>query len=302
MNCKHLFYFWNVARHGSVSRAAEQLHLTPQTISGQISTLERELGVSLFRRRGRQLELTPQGELAFTHSDEIFRHMKELEGLLRGQGEDGALSFHVGISDMVPKSIAYRLLAPALQIDETVRLRCQENKLDQLFSELAIHRIDLVIADRPLPTGLGVKGYSHLLGKSDMAFFASKKLSGLSSHRFPQCLHTAPMLLPGPENELRVGLEQWFEKHRIHPHIVGEFDDSALMKAFGQEGAGVFPAPAVIADEIKRQYNVRMLGIASGLSVGYYAISAERRLRHPAIVAISKAAHHHLFPTARAVS
>ena len=287
---KQLYYFWNAARYGGISRAAEQLNLTPQTISGQINELEQALNVELFTRRGRRLELTDAGRLAFSHADEIFQIGRELEALLRGHRADEHLLLRVGVSDAVPKSITYRLLAPAYQLPESVRMVCLENKLEELFGELIQHKIDLVIADRPLPSGLGVKGYSHLLGESNIAFYANPKLRKKYSDGFPDSLDGAPMLLPSMQSALRPGLEQWLAQRNILPRIVGEFDDSALMKAFGQEGAGIFPAPAAIAGEIARQHGVKAIGYAQSLSVKYYVISLERTLQNPAVSAIEKSA------------
>ena len=287
---KQLYYFWNAARYGGISKAAAQLNLTPQTISGQINELEQRLNVELFTRRGRRLELTDAGKLAFSHADEIFQIGRELEALLRGHREDERLLLRVGISDVVPKSITYRLLAPAYRLPESVRLVCLENKLEELFGELIQHKIDLVIADRPLPPGLGVKGYSHLLGKSHIAFYANQQLHQKYHADFPASLDGAPMLLPSMQSALRPGLEQWLAQRSIFPQIAGEFDDSALMKAFGQEGAGIFPAPAAIATEIIRQHGVEVIGHARSLSVKYYVISLERTLHNPAVAAIEQSA------------
>ena len=295
INYKQLFYFWNVAKYGGITRAAEQLHLTPQTISGQLSELEQALDVSLFKRAGRRLELTARGKQAYSHADEIFHIGKELEALLRGSQEEGAILFRVGVSNVVPKSVAYRLLSPSYNIEEPVRLICHEDKLEHLFAELALHKIDLVIADRPLPSDLGVKGFSHLLGESRIAFYALPELAQRYRESFPQSLDQAPLLMPGAESALRPSLDRWLSQQQVQPRIMGEFDDTALMKAFGQEGVGIFPAPEVIANEAARQHGVEVIGCAQSLSVRYYAISAERKLRHPAVVAISEVAQTMLF-------
>lgn len=299
LNYKQLHYFWNVAKAGSIVRAAERLHLTPQTISGQIGELERALGTDLFRRAGRRLELTAAGSLALSHADEIFQIGNELEELLRNRCGGGALPFRVGVADVVPKSIAYRLLAPAMALAEPVRLSCHEDKLERLFAELAIHKLDLVIADRPMPSELGVKGYSHTLGRCAVIFHAVPELAARYRADFPQSLNGAPLLIPGGSAAVRGPLGRWFSERRIQPRIVGEFDDSALMQAFGQAGIGVFPVPAVIAEEVRRQCGVEMVGCAEEVVVKYYAISVERRLTHPAVVAISQAAKQDLFGDAR---
>lgn len=289
-NYKQLYYFWQVANSGGITRAAEHLHLTPQTISGQISELERGLGSKLFRRTGRRLELTAAGKLALSHASEIFQLGKELESLLRGDQDSGDLVLRVGVADVVPKSIAYRLLAPALNLPESVRLICQEDKLERLFAELAIHKLDLVIADRSLPGDLGVKGYSHALGHCAIDFHATAALAARYRDGFPRSLQGAPMLVPSTGAALRGPLLRWFSEQQIQPHIVGEFDDAALMKAFGQAGAGVFPAPAAIADEVRNQYQVEVIGRAEKVVVKYFAISVERQITHPAVVAVCESA------------
>ena len=295
LHYKQLYYFWAVAKAGSIARTAQRLHLTPQTISGQISELERTLGTDLFRRAGRRLELTAAGRLALSHADEIFQIGKELEELLRNRSGSDELLFRVGVADVVPKSIAYRLLAPAMTLAESVRIVCHEDKLERLFAELAIHRLDLVIADRPLPYELGVKGYNHELGRCTVAFYAAPELVARYRTGFPHSLDGVPLLTPGESAAVRGPLDRWFSERRIHPRIVGEFDDTALMKAFGQAGVGIFPAPAVIAEEVRHQYGVEIVGGAEDVVVKYYAISVERRLTHPAVVAVSQAAKRVLF-------
>jgi len=290
LNYKQLHYFWRVAKAGSIARAAEQLRLAPQTISAQIGTLEDALETELFRRVGRRLELTAAGHLTLSYADEIFQIGKELEETVRNRPGGGDMLFRVGVADVVPKSIAYRLLAPALGGAGRVRLICREDKLERLFAELAIHKVDLVIADRPLPSELGVKGYSHSLGRTPIAFFAAADLAARYQKGFPQSLDRAPMLIPSDGAMMRGALSRWFAEHEIEPRIVGEFDDSALMKAFGMAGAGIFPAPAILADEIREQYAAQMIGRADSVAARFYAISVERKLTHPAVVAISEAA------------
>jgi len=294
LNYKQLFYFWKVAKAGSIARTAEQLHITPQTISGQLSELEKSLGVELFRRRGRRLELTSAGKAAAVHAEEIFQVGAQLEALLRYPSKYKDLPFNVGIADVIPKSIACRLLAPVMALAEPVRLICHEDKLERLFAELAIHKLDLVLADRPLPTELGVKGFSHLLGGSAVVLMARPDIAARYSLKNIKSLTGAPFLLPGEGAALRGPLEHWLDQQQIHPHIVGEFDDAALMKAFGQIGGGIFPVPAVIAQEMERQYQVQSLGVIEELTIKYFAISIERRLTHPAVVAVSDAAKHSL--------
>lgn len=294
MNLKHLHYFWTVARSGSVAAAAERLHLTPQTVSAQIKLLEDALGSALFQPAGRGLKLTEAGRLALGYADEIFALSDALESSVGRHKGAPSLPFRVGVSDAVPKNIAYRLLAAVTELPEPVRLICQEGKLDRLLAELALHRLDMVVADRPLPSGVRVRGFNHKLGESDIAFFATPKLA--QGRRFPACLDGKPVLLPGEDSAARTRLEAWFESERLTPRIVGEFDDAALMKAFGQAGRGFFPAPAVLAAEVEAQYGVREVGRTGAVRETFYAITGERRITHPAVRTVTDAARDSLFP------
>lgn len=295
LNFKHLRYFWMVAKTGSIARAAEQLHLTPQSISGQLSVFEDALGVALFRRSGRNLELTDAGRRILSYAEDIFTIGDEMLEVVRNQKAKKALPFKVGIADSVSKLVAYLLVEPALKLAEPVRLVCREGRLPSLLAELAIHRLDMIIADRPMPANLNVRGYSHLLGESGLTVFGTRRLAKELSGSFPASLDNAPFLLPGEDVAIRPKLIQWLEANDLRLHIVGEFDDSALMKAFGQAGAGLFVAPTVIADHICRQYNVAKIGRIDSVVEQLYAITTERRLTHPAIVAISKVARRDLF-------
>ncbi len=299
LNYKQLYYFWSVAKAGSITRAAEQLHLTPQTISGQLAELERSLGTDLFRRTGRRLELTSAGKMANEHAREIFQIGNELEQTLKRGGTEQA--FRVGVADAVPKSIAYQLLAPAIALAEPVRLICYEDKLERLFAELAIHKLDLVIADQPLPSELGVKGYNHSLGHCDIALYAVPELAALYREDFPRSLNGAPFLLLGDNVAMQTPLMRWFQEQDIQPRIVGQFDDSALMKAFGRAGAGIFPAPAIMENEIQKQQGAELIGHIKSVVVNYYAISVERRLTHPAVLAVSEAARQSVFASTSSV-
>jgi len=302
LNYKHLHYFLAVARSGGVIRAAERLHLTPQTLSGQIAQFEERLGVPLFRRAGRRLELTEAGRLAQSYAEEIFQTGAELEELLRNGGEERFITFRVGIADVVPKFIAHRLLAPVLELPEAVRLVCQEDRLDRLLADLAIHRLDMVLADRPMPPGTDIKGYSHPLGESALAFMAAPALAGRLIGEFPACLDGARLLLPGRDSALHGALPRWLERQGRHMRIVGEFDDSALMKAFGEAGAGVFPAPAASVPDVMAHYKVVSLGETEDLRERFFLISAERRLTHPAARAVSEHARAGLFAPTRSAA
>ncbi len=295
INYKHLRYFWVVARAGGIARASERLNLTPQTISGQLSLLEENLGEALFTRVGRNLELTETGRLVLSYADEIFSLGGELEEMVRNLPDGRPQLFKVGVVDVVPKSIAYRLLAPALQLPEPVRIVCREGAIDALLTELAVHRVDLVIADGPIPPGVNVRGFNHPLGDCGITFFATSKLARKLGNDFPHSLNGAPLLLPGETTMVRSRLVQWFDGLHIHPRIVGEFDDSALMKAFGRAGTGVFVAPTPIAAEVEKQYDVVAIGQTDEVRDHFYAISVERKISHPAVVAITEMAREWLF-------
>lgn len=295
LNFKHLYYFLAVAKAGAINRAAEKLHLTPQTLSGQLTLFEKRLGVMLFRRTGRRLELTEAGHLAFSYADEIFQVGSELEDSLRNRHDERPFLFRVGIADVIPKSIAYRLLAPALALPDPMRMVCREDKFEPLLAELAIHRLDMVLADRPLPPGMDVKGYSHRLGECGLTFFAAPGLAGGLSGKFPLLLDGAPFLIPGEDSAVRAPLLRWLNGQDIFPRLVGEFDDGALMKSFGQAGAGVFPAPTAIAHEVAQQYGVIPLGSTKAVKERFFLITAERKISHPAALAVSESAHQGLF-------
>ena len=296
MNFKHLHYFWVAAKAGGIMRAGEQLHAAPQTVSTQIKLLEDRLGGKLFRRSGRHLELTDAGQVALGYAEDIFTLGIELESAFR-QARNGArtLDFRVGVADSVAKSVAYRLLEPALNAPEPVRLICGEGKLPELLSQLALNRLDLVIADEPMPKRVSVKAFNHALGSSVMTFFCAPKLKPSLNGEFPQCLNDAPMLVQGASTSIRQQFDSWLIRHEIHPRVIGEFEDGALMKAFGREGRGVFMAPTVLEAEIRAQYGVDVIGRSEELVEEFYAISVERRITHPCVAAISHAARGKLF-------
>lgn len=301
MNFKHLHYFWVAAKAGGVVKAGEQLHTTPQTLSAQIKLLEDRLGRRLFRKNGRQLELTEDGRVALRFADEIFALGGELETALREKRgtREQVLELRVGIEDVVAKSVAYKLLEPALGLAEPVKLICVEGGFNELMAQLALHRIDLVIADEPLTRKLSVKAFNHKLGSSPVSFFAAPELAARLRGPFPQCLDGAPMLVPGGSSSVRPQYDAWLERQGLHPRVVGEFGDGALMKAFGRQGRGVFLSPSVVEDEIVRQYGVQVIGHCEEISDDFYAITAERRITHPGVAAITQAARSELFGGAR---
>lgn len=297
MNYKHLHYFWVVAKAGGVVRAGAQLHTTPQTLSAQIKLLEGRLGCRLLRKAGRNVELTDEGRVALRFADEIFALGRELETTLssaRGAAPQ-PVEFRVGIEDAVAKPVAYRLLEPALALEPAMRLVCTEGRFADLMAQLALHRMDLVIADEPLTSRLGVKAFNHALGRSTMSFFAAPALREKLHGRFPECLNGAPLLLPGAMSSLRPQIEAWLTRHMLHPRIAGEFDDVALMTAFGRQGAGVFVSPRVVERQTKSQYGVHVVGRSDELGEDFYAITVERRITHPGVAAITAAARGDVF-------
>ncbi len=298
MNYKHLHYFWVAAKAGGVVRAGQQLHTTPQTLSSQIKLLEERLGRRLFERSGRKLALTDDGREVLRYADEIFALGSELEAAMRGapRGTGRAeLEFRVGVAELVVKSMAYRLLEPALSLPEPVRLVCSEGGMDDLLAQLALHRLDLVISDQPLPQRVSVRAFNHPLGSSPMSFFAAPSLVATLRGDFPACLDGVPMLLQGAGSVVRQQIESWLVQQQLRPRVVGEFDDGALMKAFGREGRGVFVAPRVLEEEIAALYGVQVVGRSDEIVETFYAISVERRISHPCVAAILQAARAELF-------
>lgn len=295
LNYRQLHYFWVVAKTGSIVRACEQLNLTPQTISGQISLFEETLGVDLFRRVGRQLELTEAGRLALPYAEQMFQLGNELETMLRSQPDEQQILFRIGVADVVPKSIVYRLIAPTMELEESIRITCREDKLERLLADLAIQKLDMVISDSPMPPHLDIKGYNQKLGECGVSFFATRGVAENLWGDFPQSMHGAPLLIPGQDTVVRGRLMRWFAEQKIQPRIIGEFDDSALMKAFGKSGSGVFVAPSVIADEVQNQYDVQIIGQTESVTESFYAITVERKVKHPGIVAITESARNKLF-------
>ncbi len=295
LNYHHLLYFWVVACHGSVTRAAAELRLAQPTVSTQLRTLEEVLGEKLFARTGRRLVLTDVGRLVFRYADEIFGLGRELLETVKGRPTGQPMRLTVGIADAVPKLIAYRLLRPALTVAEPVRIICREDKPDRLFAELAIHELDLVLSDAPIGPTTKVRAFNHLLGECGVTFFGTPALARTCRRGFPRSLGGAPVLLPTDNTALRRSLDDWFESEGVRPRVVSEFEDSALLMAFGQAGMGLFPAPSAIERQVRSQYGVVVVGRLDAVCERFYAISGERRLKHPAVVAISEAARQRVF-------
>ena len=295
LNFKHLRYFWAVAAQGSIARASEILHLTPQTISGQLRELEEQLNAKLFQKSGRNLALTDTGRMVFSYADEMFRLGDELQDVLEGRIPGAAMTLTVGVAMVVPKLLAYRVLEPVLKMEESVRLICQEAPLSDLLADLSVHKLDLVLADSPISPALNIRAYNHPLGESGISFFASQKTARKYAAKFPRSLNGAPMLMPTASSALRRMLEQWFERHKITPTVVAEFEDRALMKAFGEAGAGIFTSPTAVEHDVVAKYGVRVIGRSEEIKERFYAISAERRIKHPAVSAITETARSELF-------
>ncbi len=299
LNYKHLLYFWTVARTGSIARACKELHVTQPAVSAQLQKLEQQLGEPLFARRGRGLVLTEAGRTAFQYADEIFSLGRELADTLRGRPTGKPMRLTVGVTDAFPKLLAYRILSPALRMERPVRLVLQDDRPERLFAELSTHELDLVLADAPLPPTAPVRAYNHLLGECGVTFFAAPALAEAHADGFPASLDGAPVLLPTEGTTLRRGLAQWLDSSGVRPDIVAEVGDSALLKSFGQAGIGIFAVPSAIEAEVRRQYGVAVVGRAEEIRERFYAISIERKLKHPAVIAITQAAREGLFSPPR---
>ena len=290
LNYHHLLYFWTVARIGSVSRAGEELRLTQATVSAQVKSLEIAMGEKLFRRSGRKLILTDTGKVVFRYADEIFSLGQEMMGTLKGRPEGRLARLTIGVADVLPKLVAYRLIEPALSLKHSYRIICREGTNEELLPALALHDVDLVLTDSPIDPALNVKAFNHLLGECGMILFGAPKLAAKYRRGFPHSLDGAPFLMPTRNTTARRSLDQWFDGKNIVPRIVAEFEDNALLTVFGQRGLGLFFAPSVIAVEVQKQFKVNIVGSLADVLERFYAISLDRKLKHPAVVVISAAA------------
>lgn len=295
LNYHHLLYFWTVAREGTVTAAAAALRISQPALSTQLRMLEDSLGEKLFQRAGRKLALTEAGRIAFRYADEIFTLGREFRNELKGRPSGRPLRLVVGVSDVLPKLMVHRLLRPALELPEPLRLSCRESGLQALLGALFAHEVDLVLTDAPHPGGGGFRAFNHLLGECGVEIFGAPALLRRHRRAFPACLDGAPVLLPAEGTRMRMALERWFEARGIHPVVAGDFDDSALLKTFGAEGEGFFAAPAAIAADLQEAYRVKRIGSADGLVERVYAVTSERRLVHPAVLAILKSAKEEVF-------
>jgi len=295
LNYHHLLYFWSVVRTGSVAAASAELRLAPPTISVQIRRLEEQLGEKLLRRSGRRVIPTEMGQAVFRYADDIFSLGRELQDMVRGRPSGRPMHLIVGVVDVLPKSIAHWLIEPALRLGEKVRLLCREADPEQLLAQLSMQTLDVVLADAPIAPSVKVRAYSHLLGETGVSFLASERLAKTHRRRFPQSLQAAPLLLQASNTAIRRSIDQWLDSIDVGPEIVGEFEDSELLWEFGRAGHGIFPVPSVLERHVMRMHRVKLVGRTADARGRYYAISVERRLKHPAVVAICETARQELF-------
>ncbi|HEV7617127.1 MAG TPA: transcriptional activator NhaR [Burkholderiaceae bacterium] len=299
LNFRHLYYFWVVAKEGSVTRAAERLDVAIQTISAQLSLLEQSIGKSLLAPQGRRLVPTEAGRVALRYADQIFLLGEQMQDALADSDVDRTMRLTVGISDSVPKLISSRLLEAALRLPERVKLVCYEDNFESLLGDLSVHKLDVVLTDRAVPSGTTLRVFSHLLGESEIMLFGVPELAKKYRAEFPASLNAAPLLLPTRNNAIRGRIDHWFEAHDLRPDVVGEFDDNALLNTFGRSGLGLFPAPSALAADVEEQFSAIPVGEITEVREQFYAISNERKIKHPAVDAILSAIHGRTFSTAR---
>lgn len=295
LNYRHLYYFWVVAKEGSITRAAERLDVAVQTISAQLTLLEQAIGKALLAPQGRRLVLTEAGRVALSHADQIFLLGEQMQEMLAESDIGKTMRLTVGLSDSMPKLTASRLLEAALKLPQKVKLVCHEDDFESLLGDLSVHKLDVVLTDRPVPSGTTLRVFSHLLGESEITLFGLPELAGRYRPNFPASLNGAPLLLPTRNHAIRGRLDHWFETHDVRPDVVGEFDDNALLNTFGRNGLGLFPAPSALAKDVKEQFGAVPVGELSRVREQFYAISNERKIKHPAVEAILTASHGGVF-------
>lgn len=298
LNYHHLLYFWTAVRTGSIAAASAELRLAPPTVSVQIRRLEEQLGEKLLQRSGRRLLPTEMGLAVFRYADEIFALGRELLDMVRGRPTARPMTLIVGVVDVVPKTIAHRLIEPALRLGQRVRLVCREAAPEQLLAQLSVQYLDVVLSDAPIAPGVNVRAYNHLLGETGLSFLAGARLARAHRRRFPRSLDGAPLLLPASNTALRRSIDQWLDRLGVRPDVVGEFEDSELLWEFGGSGEGIFPVPTILEAQLARLHRVRVIGRTDAVRSRFYAISVERRLKHPAVVAICETARRELFADA----
>ena len=295
LNYQHLFYFWNVVRYGGVTKASHHLRLAQPTISAQLKAFEDVLGEKLLDREGRGLALTDTGQIAYRYAEQIFSLGTEFLEVLDGGSITIPKDFKIGIADVVPKSLAYKLIKPAFKHNSAVMISCIEDKTERLLADLSIGEIDLVVADRPIPPNVKVKAFNHFVGECGLAFLASKDLTKRFKKGFPNSLDKAPLLIPTAESAVRQELDQWFDQKEVHPQIVAAFQDRALMKIAAREGQGIIPVPEVIAADVCSEYHLELIGGTTEVKERLYLISIERRLKNPMLVEICEQGQKNIF-------
>lgn len=293
-NYRHLYYFWIVAKEGSITRAAERLDVAVQTISAQLALLEKSVGKALLAPQGRRLVLTEAGRVALSYADQIFLLGEQMQEVLSDTDIGRTMRLTVGLSDSLPKLIASRLLEAALRLPERVKLVCHEDDFESLLGELSVHKLDVVLTDRPVPSGTNLRAFSHLLGESELALFGVPALAQRYGEEFPANLNGAPLLLPTRNHVIRSRIDHWFELNDVRPDIVGEFDDNALLNTFGRNGMGLFPAPSALIKDVQEQFGAIPVGEMQ-VREQFYAISNERKIQHPAVEAILSEVHATIF-------
>lgn len=294
LNYNHLYYFWTVAREGTIARAAEMLHLMPQTISGQLSEFESRLDTKLFTRCGRRLILSDTGRLVYDYADNIFRLGNELTDVLKRGMQNSGQQLTIGLVNVVSPLVTYRVIQPAFELDN-ISVNCRSGNIEQLLTELSLHRLDMLLSDSPLNANGNIRAFNHYLGDSSVAFFAAPALAEACRENFPASLDQQPLLLPTMNKPLRRSLEKWFRKLELSPRVCGEFEDSSLQRYMAEAGAGIFAAPTIIKNDLLKRYQVECIGQVDSIRESFYLIASERRLRHPAAVAIYDIARSGLF-------
>jgi len=290
LNYHHLRYFWAVAREGGLRQAAEKLHVSQPSISAQIGELEASLGEKLFRRQGRGNVLTDAGQLALRYADEIFTLGRELTNAVKQRPSAQALRLYVGVADALPKLVTNEILKPVFAMPQVVHVICREGKIEDLLAQLAAHRLDIVLADEPASSSHGIRAFNHKLGESTVTFCAAGALAARLKKGFPRSLQGAPALLPAETTSLRRSLEKWFQETGVRPQIVADFEDAALMKVVATEGKGFIALPTIVAREAAERYHLKAIGTTDRCRDEFYAITAERRITHPAVVVITESA------------
>ncbi|WP_163836802.1 transcriptional activator NhaR [Spartinivicinus ruber] len=290
LNYNHLRYFYTVASEGSIVKASELLHISPQTISGQLSVFEDYLGVRLFDRKGRRLVMNDIGKLVYSYAEDIFALGTELQQSLKAQDTNLQFVFNVGVIDVIPKILAVNILESSFQLEGPTKLICQEGDFNALLSDLALNKLDLILSDQPLTPGIPIRAYNHFLGECGLSFYAKNKIAKKLQKNFPQSLHQHPFLICGDKSNQKINLQSWFNQEQISPTTVAEFDDSAMMKHFGQSGYGVFCTPSIIEEHVAEHYGVSIIGRTTQVTERFYAISPERKVKHPGVKLLVKAA------------